>query len=69
MCQRGKPQSVTPFSIPCFRERRVGIDLVHDEVERELIKEAEVLQGVIALLERTLEQTNEQIRYGGGARK
>ncbi|XP_044312083.1 tektin-1 [Varanus komodoensis] len=44
------------------RERRVGIDLVHDEVERELIKEVEVLQGVIALLGRTLEQANEQIR-------
>ncbi|KAM7139850.1 tektin-1 isoform 2-T3 [Macrochelys suwanniensis] len=43
------------------RQRRVGIDLVHDEVERELIKEVEVLQGVMALLERTLEQTNEQI--------
>ncbi|XP_068766248.1 tektin-1 isoform X2 [Struthio camelus] len=43
------------------RERRAGIDLVHDEVEQELVKEAEVLQGVIALLERTLEQTNEQI--------
>ncbi|XP_069646877.1 tektin-1 isoform X3 [Haliaeetus albicilla] len=44
------------------RQRRAGIDLVHDEVEQELVKEAEVLQGVIALLERTLEQTNEQIR-------
>ncbi|XP_067394085.1 tektin-1 isoform X3 [Emydura macquarii macquarii] len=43
------------------RQRRVGIDLVHDEVERELIKEVEVLQGVMALLERTLEQINEQI--------
>ncbi|NXB93619.1 TEKT1 protein, partial [Vidua chalybeata] len=45
-----------------YRQRRVGIDLVHDEVEQELLKEAEVIQGVIALLERTLEQTNEQIR-------
>ncbi|POI34836.1 hypothetical protein CIB84_001411 [Bambusicola thoracicus] len=44
------------------RQRRAGTDLVHDEVEQELVKEAEVLQGVIALLERTLEQTNEQIR-------
>uniref|UniRef100_A0A8B9RWZ1 Tektin n=1 Tax=Accipiter nisus TaxID=211598 RepID=A0A8B9RWZ1_9AVES len=44
------------------RQRRAGIDLVHDEVEQELMKEAEVLQGVIALLGRTLEQTNEQIR-------
>ncbi|XP_071621500.1 tektin-1 isoform X2 [Heliangelus exortis] len=45
------------------RQGRVGIDLVHDEVEQELVKEAEVLQGVIALLGRTLEQTNEQISF------
>ncbi|XP_076210901.1 tektin-1 isoform X3 [Aptenodytes patagonicus] len=45
------------------RQRRAGIDLVHDEVEQELVKEAEVLQGVIALLGRTLEQTNEQISF------
>lgn len=38
---------------------------MHDEVEQELMKEAEVLQGVIALLGRTLEQTNEQIRCRG----
>ncbi|XP_069471128.1 tektin-1 [Ambystoma mexicanum] len=44
------------------REKRVGIDLVHDEVERELIKEVEVIQGAMALLHRTLEQTIEQIR-------
>nr|XP_013817389.1 PREDICTED: tektin-1 isoform X2 [Apteryx mantelli mantelli] len=50
------------------RERRVGIDLVHDEVEQELVKEVEVLQGVIALLERTLEQTNEQIRLNRSAK-
>ncbi|NXD78517.1 TEKT1 protein, partial [Halcyon senegalensis] len=47
------------------RQGRAGIDLVNDEVEQELVKEAEVLQGVIALLERTLEQTNEQIRCRG----
>ncbi|XP_054250314.1 tektin-1 [Indicator indicator] len=44
------------------RQRRTGIDLVHDEVEQELGKEVELLQEVIALLGRTLEQTNEQIR-------
>ncbi|KAG2459384.1 tektin-1 [Polypterus senegalus] len=44
------------------REKRVGIDLVHDDLERELIKETEVIHGVSALLQRTLEQTNEQIR-------
>ncbi|NXY73115.1 TEKT1 protein, partial [Glareola pratincola] len=50
------------------RQRRAGIDLVHDEVDQELAKEAEVLHGVIALLERTLEQTNEQIRLNRSAK-
>lgn len=45
-----------------FREKHVGIDLVHDEVERELMKEREVIQGVSSLLQRTLEQTKEQMR-------
>ncbi|XP_068121983.1 tektin-1 [Hyperolius riggenbachi] len=50
------------------REKRVGIDLVHDEVERELIKEVEVIQGVMALLQRTLEQITEQIRMSRSAK-
>lgn len=50
------------------RQRRAGTDLVLDEVERELVKEVEVLQGVIALLERTLEQTDEQIRLNRAAK-
>ncbi|XP_010128777.1 PREDICTED: tektin-1 [Chlamydotis macqueenii] len=50
------------------RQRRTGIDLVHDEVEQELVKEAEVLQEVIALLGHTLEQTNEQIRLNRSAK-
>ncbi|NXS63942.1 TEKT1 protein, partial [Brachypteracias leptosomus] len=50
------------------RQGRAGIDLVHDEVEQELVKEAEVIQGVIALLGRTLEQTNEQIRLNRSAK-
>ena len=45
-----------------LREGRVSIDLVHDPVEKELLKEVEVIQGVQALLKRTLEQTVEQIR-------
>ncbi|NXY35318.1 TEKT1 protein, partial [Pomatorhinus ruficollis] len=51
-----------------YRQRRVGIDLVHDEVEQELVKETEVLQGIIALLGCTLEQTNEQIRQNRSAK-
>ncbi|XP_010190476.1 PREDICTED: tektin-1 [Mesitornis unicolor] len=50
------------------RQKRAGIDLVHDEVEQELVKEVEVLQGVIALLGRTLEQTSEQIRLNRSAK-
>ena len=34
-----------------------------DEVERELLQEMEVFQGVAALLQRMLEQIVEQIRY------
>ncbi|XP_003131920.4 tektin-1 [Sus scrofa] len=51
-----------------YREKRVGIDLVRDEVEQELIKEAEVIQGVRALLTRTLEETAEQIRLNRSAK-
>ncbi|KAB0795165.1 hypothetical protein PPYR_12004 [Photinus pyralis] len=45
-----------------FREGRVGIDLCHDDVERELIKEAEMIEASQAMLQRVLEQANEQIR-------
>nr|XP_014688202.2 tektin-1 [Equus asinus] len=51
-----------------YREKRVGIDLVHDEVEQELIKEADIIQGVMALLTRTLEETTEQIRLNRSAK-
>lgn len=45
-----------------LRQRRRGIDLVHDDPEKELIKEVETLQGVLALLTRTREQADEQLR-------
>ncbi|KTF79981.1 hypothetical protein cypCar_00020279 [Cyprinus carpio] len=55
-----------PFQVTlqCLTERqkRVAIDLVHDEVEEGLLKEKEVIEGVMVLLQRTLEQINEQIR-------
>jgi len=44
------------------RQGRVGIDLVHDQAEKELLKEVEVLQGAMALLVRSKEQTAEQLR-------
>ncbi|XP_076233369.1 tektin C [Calliopsis andreniformis] len=45
-----------------FREHRLGIDLVRDNVEEELLKECDVIKGAESLLVRTLEQTQEQIR-------
>ncbi|XP_022105125.1 tektin-1-like [Acanthaster planci] len=45
-----------------FREGREAIDLVHDDVEKNLLKERETIEGVMALLQRTLDQTTEQIR-------
>ncbi|XP_006863346.1 PREDICTED: tektin-1 isoform X2 [Chrysochloris asiatica] len=41
---------------------------MHDEVEQELIKESEVLQGIMALLTRTLEEITEQIRLNRSAK-
>ncbi|XP_075264962.1 tektin-1-like isoform X1 [Convolutriloba macropyga] len=45
-----------------LRENRKAIDLVHDEVQKELIKELEMIQAIEGLLQRTLEQVEEQIR-------
>lgn len=45
-----------------FRSEREQVDLVHDAVEIQLIKEVEVLQGVQGLLQRTLDQAVEQMR-------
>lgn len=44
------------------RERRLGIDLVHDSVQKELLKEIEIINGVQSLLTRTEEQAKEQLR-------
>lgn len=50
------------------RQNRVGIDLVHDDVQKELIKEVEVIEGVMALLKRTIEQAKEQERLNRKAK-
>ncbi|CAG5116844.1 unnamed protein product [Candidula unifasciata] len=44
------------------REKRVGIDLVHDDVQKELLKEVQTTEGVQTLLRRTLEHATEQLR-------
>lgn len=50
------------------REKRMGIDLVHDDVQKELIKEVETIEGVQALLQRSLEQATEQVRLNRKAK-
>jgi len=50
------------------RQRRKGIDLVHDDPEKELLKEVETIQGVLALLHRTREQADEQLRLNRKAK-
>jgi tektin-1 len=50
------------------REKRYDIDLVHDNVQKELIKEVDTMNGVHALLTRLLEQVNEQLRLNRKAK-
>lgn len=50
------------------RESRLKIDLVHDDVQKELLKEVETLEGVQALLQRTLEESTEQLRLNRKAK-
>jgi len=44
------------------RERRRGIELTHDDTQKELMKEVETEQGVIELLKRLHEEVVEQVR-------
>lgn len=42
--------------------KRFPSERLHDEVDRELLKEREVFEGVASLLQRVEEQITEQIR-------
>ncbi|XP_056632646.1 tektin-1 [Diorhabda sublineata] len=59
-CQKNGLEIVRKCII--LREGRIGIDFCYDEVDRELKKELSVLEGGISLLNRTLQEANEQIR-------
>lgn len=50
------------------REKRYDIDLVHDNVQKELIKEIEIEKGAHSLLSRLLEQVVEQLRLNRKAK-
>ncbi|NWU93300.1 TEKT4 protein, partial [Upupa epops] len=55
------PYAIATDNLQC-RERRQPPDLVKDEVERELLKEAELIRNIQELLKRTLMQADNQIR-------
>lgn len=42
--------------------KRLPSERLHDEVDRELLKEREAIEGVASLLQRVVEQITEQIR-------
>ncbi|XP_026154889.1 tektin-1 [Mastacembelus armatus] len=54
----------------CLEERmkRFPSERLHDVVDRELLKEREVIEGVASLLQRVLEQITEQIRLNRSAK-
>ncbi|XP_014040305.1 tektin-4, partial [Salmo salar] len=56
------PFAIATDNLTC-RERRLGPDLVKDHVEEELLKEVELISSIQALLNRTLSQAVNQIKY------
>ncbi|NWX08091.1 TEKT4 protein, partial [Caloenas nicobarica] len=55
------PYAIATDNLQC-RERRQPPDLVNDEVERELLKEAELIRNIQELLKRTLMQASNQMQ-------
>ncbi|KAM6320126.1 tektin-4 [Podargus strigoides] len=55
------PYAIATDNLQC-RERRQPPDLVRDEVEKELLKEAELIRNIQELLKRTLMQATNQMR-------
>ncbi|XP_070684963.1 tektin-1 [Pempheris klunzingeri] len=62
-----EPQRVT---VLCLEERmkRVPSERLHDEVDRELLKERDAIEGVASVLQRVVEQITEQIRLNRSAK-
>ncbi|XP_026197122.1 tektin-1 [Anabas testudineus] len=57
-------------TVLCLEERmkRFPSERLHDEVDRELLKEREAFEGVVSLLQRVVEQIIEQIRLNRSAK-
>ncbi len=49
-------------SLPFPRNCRIGVDLVFDEPQRELIQEIKIVQGLRQVLNKTMEMSTEQVR-------
>ncbi|XP_045929228.1 tektin-1 [Micropterus dolomieu] len=62
-----EPLRVTVLCLQDRMKRMASVKL-HDEVDRELLKEREVIEGVASLLQRVLEQITEQIRLNRSAK-
>uniref|UniRef100_A0A674MCG5 Tektin n=1 Tax=Takifugu rubripes TaxID=31033 RepID=A0A674MCG5_TAKRU len=52
----------------CVEERKRGPEMLQDEVDRELLNEREVIEGVASALRRVSEQISEQIRLNRSAK-
>lgn len=62
------PYAIATDNLTC-RDRRLGPDLVKDEVEEQLLKEVELIRSVQALLKKTLNQAINQIRANREAKQ
>uniref|UniRef100_A0A8C5PY12 Tektin n=1 Tax=Leptobrachium leishanense TaxID=445787 RepID=A0A8C5PY12_9ANUR len=62
------PLSIAADNLQC-RERRLGVELVRDGVEVELLQEVELIRNIQELVKRTLEQTIHQIRMNRAAKE
>ncbi|KAG7235377.1 hypothetical protein INR49_032717 [Caranx melampygus] len=51
-----------------IQKKRLPSERLHDDVDRELLKEREVIEGVASLLQRVVEQITEQIRLNRSAK-
>jgi len=62
------PLHIATDNLNC-RQRRLGVDMVQDDVEISLLKEVEIINNVQDLLKNTINQTEKQIRMNRDAKQ
>merc|ERR1711963_1160514 len=62
------PLHIATDNLNC-RQKRLGVDLVQDDVEISLLKEVEIINNVQDLLKNTINQTEKQIRLNRDAKQ